>query len=477
MAESIKKKAVKGLFWTGLERFSQQGLQFVIGIILARLLSPEEFGIVGMVTVFVTVLRVFVDSGFTHALIQSKSNTHLQESSVFYLNVGISVIAALALYLSAPLIADFYNQPELVDITKVLSLLVVLGSFRAVHMSLLSKAVDFKPQFYVNVGSRVLSGGIGIYFAYAGHGVWALVYQKLAQDFFSSIGFWIVSKWRPLFSFSFKSLKGLWQFGSKVLMQGILRTISDNIYTLVIGRVFSAADLGVYTRGKSLVGFPQNLISSTIGKVAFPLYATLQDDKERFRAAVSKGFKLMVFVSIPVFLWLFSVAEPLVYVLLGEKWMMTVPFVKLFAIMGMLYPWHLINVQALLAYGRSDLNLRITFIKNGLRLLVLFVCYRWGLMAIVWGQLGLNVFGLLINAYYTNKVFDYGIIKQLKDVLMLLLLGCVALFAFVLFTNYILIENSLLLCIIGMVIFAGIYLGLAFIFKLEAIKELLKYKR
>ncbi|MFB6317426.1 lipopolysaccharide biosynthesis protein [Saccharicrinis sp. FJH54] len=412
---TLKQQAYKGIFWTALDRISNQGLQFIIGIVLARILTPEEFGLVGMITVFIVISNVFIDSGFGLALINKKETNIIEESSVFWLNLIVSILVFVLLYFLSPYIANFYEEPILTDITRVLGLTLVLQALGSIHLNLLTKELDFKTQFRLTLTSKIVSGIVGIGAALYGFGVWALVFQRIVQSFWQSAGLWIFHKWRPKLSFSLPELKPLWGYGSKLLASSLLSTVSDNIYSLVIGKGFSAADLGYYRRAKGYQILPVSLLTSTIGRVSFPIYSKVKDDSKKYLQLMRKSFSLMSFVSFPVLAGLAVMAKPIIIVMITDKWLPSVPYLQLLCIIGMLYPWNLMNVQALVAYGRSDLNLRITIIKNGLRLLNLFVMMNFSVLFIVVGEVFVSLLSILINSYYSRKIFNYGFISQLMD--------------------------------------------------------------
>ena len=412
---SLKQQAYKGVFWTLLEKISNQGLQFFVGIVLARILTPAEFGLIGMVTVFIALSAVFIDSGFATALINKKNTTSEEESSVFWFNLLISVGVFVILLFLAPYIAIFYNEPVLKDITRVLGFVLIIQAFSTIHLTLLTKELDFKTQFKLTLTSKIVSGTIGIWAAVTGYGVWALVIQRLVQAIWNSIGLWIFLKWRPRFTFSFFALKPLWTYGAKILFANLSNAFFDNIYSLVIGKSFSAADLGYYRRAQGYKMLPITFLTATIGKISFPLYSKVKDDPEKYVQVMRKSLVLMSFVSFPVMAALGVMAKPLIVIMITDKWLPAVPYLQWLCVAGMLYPWHLMNVQSIIGFGRSDLNLRIEVIKNGLRLVNLLIMMQFSVLHIVIGQVVVSILALFINTYYTKKLFGYGMGKQIVD--------------------------------------------------------------
>lgn len=428
---SLKQQAYKGVFWTLLDKTSNQGLQFIVGIVLARILTPAEFGLVGMVTVFIAISMVFIDSGFSTALINKKNTTHDEESAVFWVNLLISMAVFAILWFVAPLIARFYEEPVLTDITRVLGFLLIIQAFSAIHITLLTKELDFKTQFKLTLTSKIVGGGIGIWAALTGYGVWALVIQRLVQTTWNSIGLWFFHSWRPQFKFRFSSLKELWRYGSNLLLSQLIVSVFNNINSLVIGKGFSAADLGFYQRADGFQKLPLTFLTATIGKISFPLYSKVKDDPEKYVQVMRKSLVLMSFVSFPIMGFLGVVAKPLIVLLITDKWLPAVPYLQWLCVAGMLYPWHLMNVQSIVGFGRSDLNLRIEVIKNGLRLVNLLVMMQFSVLHIVIGQVVVSILALFINTHYTKKIFGYGMGKQLIDLVrvilaMLLVIGLTA---------------------------------------------------
>jgi len=413
----LKEKAIMAAFWNLLENIGGATISLVVGVVLARLLVPADFGLIGMVTVFIAVSQVFIDSGFGSALIQKQNITKVDISTVFYFNLIVSIILALTLYFAASQIAQFYNQLILEDIIKVMSINLVIGGIGTVHRSLLQIELDFKSQFRIIFYGKLFSGAIGVFMAVNGFAVWSIVGYQIASQSWNSIAYWIVSKWRPGLVFSFSSIKILWNYGSKLMAASLIRMLSDNIYLLVIGKVFAVDILGYYTQAKLLKEMPVALINSSIGNVAFPVLSQIQYKNERFTEAVKRSLQTMSFLTLPMMATLLLLAEPLVRLLLTEKWLPSVPLFQIMCLIGMIYPIHLINVKALLAKGRSDIFLKLGIVKNIFRLANIFFMYPYGILHMIWGELIVNLISLFINTYYSQRIFRYGIIKQMIDVL------------------------------------------------------------
>lgn len=412
---NLKSKTIHALFWSFLERFGQLGIQFVILIILARLLLPEQFGLIAMLTIFMAIAQLFVDSGFGQALIQKQNATHVDECSIFYFNIFIGFLAGGLLCLAAPWIARFYNQPLLVPLTRVLSLNMIINAFGLIQTILLTKHIDFKTQLKVSVIATIISGTIGITMAVNGFGVWSLVAQSLSSNFFRTILLWFFDSWRPSLIFSFSSLKGMLAFGSRLFASALLETVFQNIYLVVIGKLFSPVYLGFYSRAKEFQRIPVTNLSSIVGRVAFPVFALVQDDKPRLKRGARKAITMLAMINFPMMVGLAVTAKPLVLVLLTEKWLPCVPYLQLLCAVGMLYPLHAINLNILIAQGRSDLFFRLEVLKKILVIVAIAVTYRWGITAMIYGQIVTSCLAYFLNAYYTGKLVKYYSKEQIFD--------------------------------------------------------------
>ena len=417
MSYSLKSKTIHGVFWSLLERGGQQGIGLVISIILARLLLPEQFGLIAMLTIFIAIPRSFIDSGFGQALIQKKDATHVDECSIFYFNILVGFLAAGLLCLAAPWIADFYNQPLLTPLTRVLSLKLIISSFGLVQTSLLTKHIDFKTQLKVSIIAVIASGIIGITMAYSGFGVWSLVAQSLSSSLFTTALLWLSQRWRPACAFSFASLRTMFSFGSKLLLSGLLDTIFQNIYLIVIGKVFAAKDLGFYSRAKSCTRLSTENLTGSINRVAFPVFSTIQDDNSRLKRGVRRALTTMIFLNFPMMIGLLVIAKPLVLVLLKEKWLPCVSYLQLLCVMGLLHPLHVINLNLLKAKGRSDLFFRLELLKKILVVISIALTYRWGIQAMIYGQIGVSLLAYYLNSYYSGKLIGYPLKEQVFDLL------------------------------------------------------------
>ena len=423
MADSLKSKTLHALFWSFLERTGQQGIQFIISVILARLLLPEQFGLIAMLGIFMAIAQSFIDSGFGRALIQKQDATHIDECSIFYFNILVGFCAAGLLCLAAPWIAGFYKQPLLVPLTCALSLNMIINAFGIVQTTILRKQIDFKTQLKVSIIATIISGTIGVTMAFNAFGVWSVIAQSLSSNVCRTVLLWFFNAWRPSLTFSFVSLRGMFVFGSRLLAVGLLEAVFQNIYLVVIGRLFSPAGLGFYSRAKGLQRLPVSNISTIIGRVTFPVFSLVQDDKPRLKRGVRKAMTTMVMINFPMMVGLAIVAKPLVLVLLTEKWAPCIPYLQLLCVVGMLYPLHVINLNVLIAQGRSDLLFRVEILKKILIVIAIAVTYRWGITAMIYGQIATSCLAYFLNAYYTGKMLHYPITEQIQDLIPSLALG------------------------------------------------------
>jgi teichuronic acid exporter len=412
MAGSLQHKTVRALLWSFLQSVVQKGLQLVIGIILARLLFPEQFGLIGMLAIFMAVIQAFLDSGFGAALIQKREVTRTDTCSVFYFNILVGLLAAGFLSLVAPWIAAFYNQPILAPLTRALSLTLVINSFGMVQRTMLTKQIDFKAQTQVGLIAGALSGIAGITLAVMNFGVWSLVAQQISAAFVSTVCLWAFSPWRPALIFSFKALGDMFGFGSRLLLSSVLNQIFENIYLVVIGKLFSVTDVGFFARAKTLNDIPSQTLSEMAGRVMFPVFSTIQDDPARLKVGFKKALTFLGLVNFPMMIGLAVVAHPLVLVLLTDKWVPCVEYFQLLCVGGVLYPLHAMNLNMLQALGRSDLFLRLEIIKKVLLVVSIVLTWQWGISAMIAGMIGVSIIACYLNSYYSGVLVNYPITEQ-----------------------------------------------------------------
>ena len=449
--ESLKDKAVSGAMWRIVELMCNQVVGFVIGIILARLLAPEDYGVIGMLAIFFAVAQCFNDCGFGAALVQNKNRTEEDFSTAFIFNVGTSILMFLVLFLAAPFIADFYDMPKLTNVTRVSALSLIISGLTGIQFTKLNIDLKFKFRSQLSVLATILTGITGIILAFMGAGVWALVLQGLVSGFITGAVLWLKSGWKPKFVFSAHSFKQLWKFGSNMLGSGIINTIYNNLYTLVIGKCYNPASVGMYNRADGYASLPTNVIMSMSLGVNFPLLAKLQDDNERLLNAYEKLLKVPFYVLYPVLIGLIVLAEPAIQVMIGDKWLPCVPYLQILCVGYMFYPLNGLNVNLLIVKGRPDIVLKLDFIKKPLGILMLVAAIPFGIIWMMVGKAAYSIIVYAMNCYYTDKILNYGFIKQIK-VLVPITLNSLFMGAVIFFSTFLLHSNILKLTI-------GIVLG------------------
>lgn len=423
MRESLKNKTVKGTVWSSIERFSVQGIAFVVMIVMARVLTPKDYGLVGMVAVFTAVSQSLVDSGFSQAIIRKQDRSETDNSTVFYFNIAVGVFLYLILYFCAPLIADFYNEPILIPITRIISLSIIINSFAVVQRALLTVEIDFKTQAKASLSASVIAGAIGIYMTYSGYGVWSIVWYQVSNFAVNVVLLWVFSKWRPQLKYSWKSFRVLFGFGSKLALSGIIDTIYRNLYLIVIGKVFRPADLGYYTRAEQFASFPSSNLTGILQRVTFPVLCTIQDDDERLQTIYRRFLRVSAYLVFPFMMGLAAVSKPLILVVLKDQWLFSASLLSILCFAMMWYPIHSINLNLLMVKGRSDLFLKLEIIKKVLGVTMLCFTLPFGLIWMCTGMIANSLIALAINTHYTGKLIQVGFFTQLKDLFPILVLS------------------------------------------------------
>ncbi|BEM22571.1 TPA: lipopolysaccharide biosynthesis protein [Serratia marcescens] len=414
-SDSLKKKAILGIIWNVAEKFLVQGAKFVIGIILARIISPEDFGLIGMILIFIVLSDIITDGGFSQALIQKKDRKNIDFSTVFYFNILISLLLYALLYVCSPSIAHFFNNDKLIDVVRILSLNIIIKSFYLIHLTKLSIELNFKLRTKINIISVIISGALSLYLAYNGYGVMALVYQTLSNSLITLLLMYFAVKWYPTLQFSMDSLRKLFGFGSKLLLASSIVTIVDNSYSILIGRYFNSRDVGYYTQGRTVPDLLSSNLYSVLQAVMFPVMTSTQDDRERLVRIYKKSLNMTAFIIIPTMVGFSFIAEPFVRVFLTEKWLPAVVVIQWLCLARMVTPISALNCSILNATGRSDIYLKVDLMKLPLTFGVLFMTAPYGLRAVVIGYFAVAVISFFIHAYYPGKLFGYGAWKQLKD--------------------------------------------------------------
>lgn len=413
---TLKQKTINGLFWSAIDSIAGQGIVFIVGVILARLLSPREFGLVGMITLFIAVSESFINSGFSNALIRKKDCTKTDYSTVFYFNLVAGLIFFGILYFSASPISQFFKEPQLKLIIQVLGMILIIDSLTIIQRTILNKRIDFKLQTRISVIAAFGSGTIAIFMAIKGFGVWSLVAQRLSQQTFTSILLWIWNKWKPSKVFSWNSFKELFGFGSKLLVSSLIETIYRNVYFLIIGKYFSAIELGYYTRADSFNNLPSSNLNGIISRVSYPVLASIQDDIPRLKIYYKKLIRSSMFVTFVLMLGMAAVAEPMIITLIGEKWRPSIIYLQMLCFIGMTYPLHALNLNMLQVLGRSDLFLKLEIIKKVLAIPVIIIGVMWGIKIMIAGMFLITLIAYYLNSYWSGKKIGYSIKEQIADI-------------------------------------------------------------
>ena len=414
--DNLKQKTKKGLYWSAASNFANQGMRFVFGLILARLLSPDAYGVIGMLTVFLCVVQVFIDCGFSQALIAKQDRTQTDFSTEFYFNIGVGLIGYCLLFISAPFIADFYNMPLLTSVLRVVGLGVIINSLCVVQSAQFSIRLDFKTPAKIGVSTNLFSGVVGIILAYYGWGVWALVFQQLASGILYGILVWILAKWRPTFEFSKDSFKYLWNYGSKILASSIIQQVYDNLYPLVIGKFFSARQLGLYSRAQGFATLPSSNVSGILGSVTFPILSKINNDTPRLMRIYRQMIKTAAFIVFPLMLGLFAISNPLVKVLLNRQWYDCILILQLLCCALLWQPISAINLSILKVIGRTDILLKLEIIKRIAGIISIGCSVPFGIIGMCIGYIILYLFCFILNTIYISKITDTPLFVYFKDI-------------------------------------------------------------
>lgn len=475
---SLKKQAVSGMVWTFSQQFGNQIIYFVISLLLARLLSPSDFGTIAMFTVIISISSALVDGGMASSLVRTQNVNDTDLSTVFWFNVITACILYIILFISAPYIASFYKLEILTSVIRVYGIMLIIKSFTTVQAIRFVKSLDFKTSFIIQLPSLIIGGSIGILLAYKGFGVWSLVIFPLIQSLVSTIQYWFYSDWRPSLLFDKEKFKYHFKFGYKMTLSSLLDTIFNNVYTIIIGKMFSPAQLGYYNRADNLKQLPVTNLSAALNKVTFPLFAKLSHDNIKLKEVYKKLMKVVIFIIAPILCISIVIAEPLIRFLLTEKWLPAVPYFKILALTGILYPIHAYNLNILMIKGKSNLFLKLEVIKKILVSVILVISLQYGIFGILWGQVIFSIVAFFINTHYTGKILNYGSVKQILDLLpTLVLCSMIAILFYFLDMHF--FENitdflRLLMITSG---YTFVYLALTYILKFNEItyiKDLLK---
>lgn len=467
--DNLKQKTKKGLYWSAASNFANQGMRFVFGLILARMLSPDAYGVIGMLTVFLCVVQVFIDCGFSQALIAKQDRTQKDFSTEFFFNIGVGLIGYCLLFISAPFIAEFYNMPLLTSVLRVVGLGVIINSLCVVQSAQFAIRLDFKTPAKLAVITNMFSGVVGIFLAYCGYGVWALVFQQIAGNFLNGILLWILAGWRPTFEFSRDSFRYLWSYGSKILASSLIQQVYDNLYPLVIGKFFSARQLGLYSRAQGFATLPSSNISGILGNVSFPILSKINNDSPRLMRIYRQMIETAAFIIFPLMLGLFAIADPLVKVLLNQQWYDCIIILQLLCCALLWQPISAINLSILKVIGRTDIILKLEIIKRIAGIVSIVCSIPFGIIGMCIGYMILYMFCFILNTIYISKITNTPLSLYFKDIMPPLLASiamCIIVLSIISF-----VESNVLAIIVGITIGILCY----YLFSLFFLKEQLKY--
>lgn len=469
MEESLRNKTVKGVGWSFADSILGQGITFLVGLVLARLLTPDEYGLIGIITIFITVLNSIVDSGFSNALIRKQHTTQADYNTVFITNMVFSILMFVLLFFAAPAIATFFKRPELVNLTRVMGTVIIFNALSIVQNTILTKRLDFKTKTKASLISAVVSGIIGIGMAIKGFGVWSLVGQSLSRQLLNSCCLWFFNRWWPQLKFSLSSFKEMWSFGWKLLVSKLIDTTWKELYQVVVGKFYSPATLGQYTRGKQFAQILSANITSVVQRVSFPTLSEIQDDKTRLVNAYRKIIRTTMFVTTSLMFALAGVSHPFIYCLVGPQWDQSASFLPLICISMSLYPLHAINLNMLQVQGRSDLFLKLEIIKKAIAIgpimLGIFLNIYWMLL----GSIISGIISFFLNSYYSGKMIGYSSMDQLKDILPFYGIGLLVAVS-VYFFRFLPLSNFIILAI-QITTGSFVFLGLCTAFKIDEYQD------
>lgn len=454
--KEIKNKAISGMLWTGIEKFGAQTIHFIIGIIIARRLIPEDYGLLGMLTIFMGIAQIFIDSGFANALIQKKDRNQDDYSTVFYFSIITGIVIYLILYISAPYIAEFYNQPILTKIARLYMLSLIINSLIISQTALLNIELRFKIQAIISVISISISGIIGIILAYTNFGVWALVFQGLSMSLIRTILIWTASKWTPLLMFSKDSFHRLFSFGSKLLFASIIGTIYNDISTLIIGKAFNASDLGLYTRARQFVQLPTQIVTNIVLKVNYPILTKYQEDDHQLIRAYKTLLRTPLYILYPILFIISVLNRPIIQLLLGDNWIAASTLIPILCFGCLWDPLSSINLNLLYVKGLSNIVLKLEFFKKPIAFLMLFGSIPFGLTGMCISISLYSFIAFCFNCYYTGKFLKFGFLQQIHSLLPILIYCAFMAIGMLIFISF--IEAPSLKLVIGIISGVSIYL-------------------
>ena len=470
---TLKKQTFSGLFWTFTDTFFVKGIMFFAMILLARWIGPTDFGLIGIIAVFIAIGKSLTDSGMTSSLIRTKNPEQADYSTVFIVNIIMSLLVYVIVYIMAPFIADFFGYKILINIIRIYCILFLIIAFSAVQLAILTKRMEFKKITKINFPSTLVGVSIGLYLGYHDYGVWSIVWMYLSTEFVRSVLLWLFSNWKPRLIFSSTKFKFHFKFGYKLVLSSLLDTVFKNIYNLLIGKYYSAQTLGFYERSKQFCEYPSSSLTAIISKVAYPMLSQIQDDPKRLNYIYRKLLRISFFIIAPLMLGLAAIAKPLFLIILGDEWMPAILFFQILTLAMMLYPIHAFNLNILQVYGRSDLFLKLEIIKKCIITISVIIAFQFGVVGLVWSSVFTSFAALGINMFYSSKLINYTIYEQIKDLSITFVIAFFS--AFLMFKITFIFSDSLNIVQIILASFVGmfVYLSINYIIKTSPLHQVI----
>ncbi len=471
---SLRKSALSGIFWTFIQQVSTQGISFIVSIILARLLLPEEFGLIALLSVFMALGNVLINSGMSQSLIRTTNPTQEDYSTVFFFNMLISVFIYVLMFLLSPLIAKFYNEPILIDIIRIYCLIFIINSLSVIQYTKLTKELNFRKQMIISIPSLILGSSVGIFMAFHGYGVWSLVWSGLIKSAALSMQLWLFTKWKPAFVFSKEKIKYHFNFGYKLSIAAIIDSLFSDIYTIIIGKMYNPIYVGFYNRANTLKQYPTKNFTTVLNQVTFPLFSKIQDDNDQLKNAYKKIMQMAAFLIAPTLLIMAALAEPLFRFLLTEKWLPAVPYFQILCMGSLFNPISVYNLNIITVKGRSDLHLKLSIVKKIVLLIFIFGSIKWGIYGLLLAQIPLSVAGFFLNGWYSKQLINYSSLEQLKDISLTIILAFISGAIVWYIDNYLLklFFNDIIRLLTGTFVGCLFYGAISYLFKFEALIEL-----
>lgn len=468
---SLKQKAISGIFWSLLQNVGGKGITFIVMIILARLLTPEIFGLIGMLMIFIQVSQTLVQAGFNQALIQKKETDEEDYSSVFWINLVVSILIYAILFIGAPWISAFYDQPVLTELTRAFSLVFVINAFSYVQEARLSKEMRFKTLTIIHIPSTIIGGVVSVTMAFMGYGVWSLIALQLVTRLAYAVQIWIYAKWQPLIAFNGTKARSLFSFGSKLMISGVIHSVYQNIYLVVIGKFFPLSAVGYYQNAQNLVIIPSTTFSGALSKVAFSAFSSVQDDNKKLKDGYKKVIQQVLFWLCPAFVLAGVLAEPLFRLVFTEKWLPAVPYFRWLCIVGIFLPLSIFNLNIVNIKGRTDIFLKLEIFKKAIITIGVLIAIPYGIKALLIFQAANAIFSYFLNSYYSGQFIQYPAWQQLKDVLPIMILSIVVGVVVLFLDNWFSGLSDIVRLTVGFGLGAGLYWLLSVILKIEPLKD------